>query len=149
MVMNTDQGDEKLLTNEEVKKILEASLDKPNVIYTGPEEEQSGVFDDSEEEFSETDEDQESEDKFGKLSFEKRATIDHVNMFKRIDEGKADSAIEELTKLERVTTVHAHKIMEIAPRDEVELRPIFAKDRFNLTPEELKKILEIVDKCRL
>lgn len=151
--MNTDQKEEKLLTNEEVKKILEASLDKPNVIYTGPEEEQTPIAEEEEEgeegEFSEGEDDREKADRFGKLSFEKRATIDHVNMFKRMDGEKADSAIKELTELERVTPVHAHKILEIAPRDEVELRPIFAKDRFNLTPEELKQIIEILDQYRI
>ena len=142
--MTPTEDEEKNLTHAEVKSILEASLDKPNVIYTGPEEDvaRSDVMAVEEGE-------EEEPDKFKELSFEKRATIDHVDNFKRLDEKKAGKMIKELVKLERVSEYHAYKISEIVPRDEMELRPIFAKDRFSLTPEELKSILDIVDKHRI
>jgi DNA-directed RNA polymerase subunit F len=144
MQMTQTEDEEKMLTHAEVKAILEASLDKPNVIYTGPEEDNVKPT-----EMTTEEEGEEEVDKFKELSFEKRATVDHVGNFKRIDEKHAKSMIKDLLKLERVTEYHAYKISEILPRDEMELRPVFAKDRFSLTPEELKSILEIVDKHRI
>lgn len=144
--MTPTEEEEKILTHAEVKAILEDSLDKPNVIYTGPEEDNVKPADMTTEEEKEEDEEV---DKFKELSFEKRATIDHVDNFKRLDEKKAGSMIKELVKLERVSEYHAYKISEIVPRDEMELRPVFAKDRFSLSPEELKSILDIVDKHRI
>ncbi|MGA1822268.1 MAG: hypothetical protein ACMUIG_07055 [Thermoplasmatota archaeon] len=139
--MTQIEDEEKLLTHAEVKAILESSLDKPNVIYTGPEVDEATTNEGSLEEGEE-----EEKDRFNELSFEKRATVDHVDNFKRIDVKKAEGMIKELMKIERVSEYHAYKISEIVPRDEMELRPIFAKDRFSLTPEELKNILDIVDK---
>lgn len=141
MQMTHEEDKEKMLTHAEVKAILEASLDKPNVIYTGPE-----VDEVSSTEIVPEEGEEEEVNRISELSFEKRATIDHVDNFKRIDAKKAASMIKELMKIERVSEYHAYKISEIVPRDEMELRPIFAKDRFSLTPEELKNILDIVDK---
>lgn len=145
--MTYDDENEKLLTHSEVKKIMEEALDKPSVIYTGPEDD--GLTPrhlrpaETEENIS-----VEDIDPLEVLSFEKRATLEHVKNFQRIEGKNAQKMIKELLKLERVTDVHAHKIAEIMPRDETELRVVFAKDRFTLTPEELKQILDIIDSNR-
>ena len=149
--MTQENKKKKLLTLPEVEDILEESLKKPSVIYTGPEEDNNTP--EQEEEESQSEESEEGEEKpkskFRNLSFEKRATIDHIRAFKRIDKDKSHDLVEELMKIDRVTPEHAYKILELAPRDEVELRPIFAKDRFDLSPEELKQIIESVDKYRI
>jgi DNA-directed RNA polymerase subunit F len=141
--MSAEEENERLLTHLEVKKVLEESMEKPSVIYTGPEEDSGRQQPEGESEFQEEIE----EDPLQTLSFEKRSTMDHVSNFIRIHE-KVDPLIKELTKIERVSDVHAYKIAELMPRDETELRPIFAKDRFTLTPEELKQILDIIDSHR-
>jgi DNA-directed RNA polymerase subunit F len=144
--MSTNEENERLLAHSEVKKVIEETLEKPSVIYTGPEDDgfspRSHQFDRSEEG------EEVEEDPLHSLSFEKRATIDHVDNFTRISHKKADKMVKELVKIERVSDVHAFKIAELMPRDETELRPVFAKDRFTLTPEELKQILDIIDSNR-
>ncbi|MBN1538922.1 MAG: hypothetical protein JW939_02170 [Candidatus Thermoplasmatota archaeon] len=144
--MTSDDEKERLLTHSEVKKIMEEALEKPSVIYTGPEDD--GLtprhLRPAETEENSTEE----RDPMEVLSFEKKATLEHVNNFQRIQEKNAKKMIKELLKLDRVTEVHAFKIAEIMPRDETELRVAFAKDRFTLTPEELKQILDIIDSNR-
>jgi len=144
--MSQDEENEKLLTHAEVKTILEKSLEKPDKIYHGPEK------DFGERRFMEERAEEEGEegeiDPLSKLSFEKRAAMEHVSTFMRISAKTAKKMIEELIKIERVTEVHAYKIAELMPRDETELRQVFAKDRFTLQPEELKAILEIIDAHR-
>lgn len=140
-----DEEKEEQLTHDEVRKILEDSINKPTVIYTGPEDDgfRSNVPDIEEIENPEVE-----PDPLAKLTFEKKSTLDHVTVFKRISVKKAQKMIKDLVKIERVSDSHAFKIAEIMPRDESELRPIFAKDRFTLSPEELKQILDIIDTNR-
>jgi DNA-directed RNA polymerase subunit F len=147
--MLSEDEKERLLTHSEVEKILQESMEKPDKIYHGPEEDVSDRRSFLIEELGEEEAEEEETDPLARLSFEKRATMDHVMGFQRVEEEKAKKMIEELHNIERVTDVHAYKIAELLPRDETELRPVFAKDRFTLEPEELKTIIEIVAKYRL
>ncbi len=148
MAGEEDSG--KLLTHDEVRKILEKSLKRPLSIYDGPEEAvpKTVVIDDGPApeggELSEPP----VQDPMDKVSFEKRATLDHVRNFTRIDSKKAQALIKELLKIERVTEPHALKIAELMPRDETELRIVFAKERYTIEPEELKKMLDVIDAHR-
>jgi DNA-directed RNA polymerase subunit F len=146
MKMAANEENEKLLAHSEVKKVLEESLEKPSVIYTGPEDDGLTPRQHLVERVEEGEEG--SEDALHNLSFEKRATFDHVDNFTRITEKGAGKMVKVLEKIERISEVHAFKIAELMPRDETELRPVFAKDRFTLTPEELKEILNIIDSHR-
>lgn len=143
--MESEEENEQLLTHDEVRKILEDSIEKPDVIYTGPEDD---GFRPNVPDIEEIDNPEEEPDPMRKLSFEKRSTLEHVTNFQRIKTKKSTKMIKELMKIERVSDIHAYKIAETMPRDENELRPIFAKDRFTLTPEELKQILDIIDDSR-
>ncbi|MFW3146349.1 MAG: RNA polymerase Rpb4 family protein [Thermoplasmatota archaeon] len=144
--MAAEEEQERMLTHEEVKKLLESAMDKPSVIYTGPEDDGFGPRKHQ----VEMEEGEETEEDIQEIqSFEKRSTMEHVSSFMRIDQKKAQKMIEELQKLERITETHSFKIAELMPRDEQELRPVFAKDRFTLTPEELKQILDIIDSHRI
>lgn len=51
--------------------------------------------------------------------------------------------VAELMKLEKMTRTIAVKIADIRPVTKDELRAIYAKERFNLSEEELSNILEI------
>ncbi|MBN1390875.1 MAG: hypothetical protein JXA22_09580 [Candidatus Thermoplasmatota archaeon] len=142
--MTSVDENEKLLTHSEVKIVMDEALEKPSVIYTGPEDDGLTPRYNRPAEVT-GDPTAEASDPLEELSFEKRATIEHVNNFQRIQKEKASLMIEELLKIDRLNEVHAYKIAEIMPRDETELRVVFAKDRFTLTPEELKQILDIID----
>ena len=52
--------------------------------------------------------------------------------------------VAELMKMEKMTKPLAVKIADIRPVSKDELRAIYAKERFNLSEEELSGILEIV-----
>ncbi|MGA1819837.1 MAG: hypothetical protein ACMUHU_02390 [Thermoplasmatota archaeon] len=147
--MSAEEENERLLTHSEVKKVMEDALSKPSVIYTGPEDDGLSPRKFSPEGSEVTGGEEEDMDPLEALSFEKRATVEHVSNFQRIDDKKASKMVTDLTKIERVTEVHAFKIAELMPRDETELRPVFAKDRFTLTPEELKQILDIIESYRI
>jgi DNA-directed RNA polymerase subunit F len=47
-------------------------------------------------------------------------------------------------KLEKMKEDIAYRIANLMPRTRDELRAIYAKERFNLTTEELDEILELV-----
>ena len=141
--MNRGDKKERVLTQAEVKKTLEEALARPDPVDFGPEEE-VGIIKPEGLEGSEEEEVEETPKK--EVSFEKRSTLEHVGNFSRIDVKPAEKMVKELMKIERVTEAHAYKITELMPRDETELRPVFAKDRFTLTPEELKEIMDIIVK---
>ncbi len=147
--MSSEEENERLLTHAEVEEILKDSMEKPDKIYHGPEEDSNDRRTFLVDESVDVAEDEGELDPLSKLSFEKRATMDHVSGTKHIDKEKANEMMKELTDIERVSDIHAFKIAEIMPRDETELRPVFAKDRFTLEPEELKKIIATVDKYRI
>lgn len=140
---------EKILTLSEVKGILDRCKDLPMEIYSGPEKDNPIEIEEEAPPVQDGVPSPPKKEKLTELSFEKRAAIDHVTTFSRIAQDKAVKMIKELTKIERVSEVHAFKIAEMMPRDESELRPVFAKDRFTLEPDELKSILEIINKYRL
>ncbi len=139
---------ERILTLGEVKDMLDRCKDLPMEIYSGPEKDNPVEIEEEAPPAEEGAPVPPVKARTTELSFEKRAAIDHVGTFSRIAQDKAVKMIKELTKIERVSEVHAFKIAEIMPRDESELRPVFAKDRFTLEPEELKGILEIINKYR-
>ncbi|HDD59338.1 MAG: hypothetical protein J7K08_07645 [Thermoplasmata archaeon] len=91
---------------------------------------------------------EESREKGEEETFEVRATLEHVEKIKRLGSEPAGKLISELLKFERINPIHAYKIAELMPRDEAELRPVFAKERFELSTEELKEILTVIDKYR-
>ncbi|HOD85457.1 MAG TPA: RNA polymerase Rpb4 family protein, partial [Methanoculleus sp.] len=56
----------------------------------------------------------------------------------------ARALVAELMKLEKMKEDIAYRIANLMPRTRDELRAIYAKERFNLTTEELDEILELV-----
>ncbi len=138
------EDEEKLLSPSEVKEIMERSFKEPTVIYSGPEADDTTVGS-----FQMVESPEENENEEVELSFEKRATLEQVTNLIRIKGSDLKKMVKELGVIERVTKVHSYKIAEIMPRDETELRPIFAKERFSLTPEDTSMIMGIIDKYRI
>jgi len=148
--MANEEDTGKLLTHDEVRKVLEKSLKRPLSIYDGPEEAVPTriIMEDTPAPDGTEAVEAPAQDPLSKVSFEKRATLEHVKNFTRIESKKAQSMIKELLKLDRVTEFHALKIAELMPRDETELRTVFAKERYTIEPEELKKMLDVIDAHR-
>lgn len=84
------------------------------------------------------------DEKDGELNYEKRLALEHAKQFAILNVTQTNKLITQLTKLERVSDSLAYKIAELLPQHPEEVRPIFAKERFTLEEDEIKKIIEIV-----
>jgi len=78
------------------------------------------------------------------MSYELRKRIEHANHLSKTSSGKARDLVDELMKLEKMKEDIAFRIANLMPRTRDELRAIYAKERFNLTTEELDEILDLV-----
>lgn len=87
-------------------------------------------------------EERESENK--ELGYELRKAISHAETFSRIDSNKSRELMNELLKLEKMKPEIAVRIADILPMSYDEIRSIYAKERYTLAENELKKILELV-----
>jgi DNA-directed RNA polymerase subunit F len=77
------------------------------------------------------------------LGYELRRAIRHAELFAKGTAEESRLMVEELSKLEKMSPDIAIKIADIRPKTRDELRAIYAKERFNLSEEELDAILEI------
>ncbi|MCX6685609.1 MAG: RNA polymerase Rpb4 family protein [Methanoregula sp.] len=78
------------------------------------------------------------------MAYEFRRSIEHANQLAKTPPEKSQALVVELQKLEKMKPEIAYRITNIMPRTRDELRAIYAKERFTLSPEELDSILEIV-----
>jgi len=78
------------------------------------------------------------------MSYEFRRSIEHANKLAKTSPEKSDALVAELLKMEKMKPEIAYRIANIMPKTRDEVRAIFAKERYNLTPEELDKIIEQV-----
>jgi DNA-directed RNA polymerase subunit F len=78
------------------------------------------------------------------MAYEFRRSIEHANQLAKTPPEKSQALVAELQKLEKMKPEIAYRITNIMPRTRDELRAIYAKERFTLSPEELDSILEIV-----
>lgn len=84
------------------------------------------------------------------LLFETRRALKHLRTFAKLPAEKAKELVEELMKLPQVPRKDiAVKLVDIMPRIPDEVRIIYAKERFTLTPEQIQEILEIIDRYRI
>ena len=88
---------------------------------------------------------EERENEEGKeLGYELRKAISHAEMFARLDPIKSRELVNDLIKLEKMKPEIAVRIADTLPLSNDEIRSIYAKERYTLTEQELKQILELV-----
>ena len=78
------------------------------------------------------------------MSYEFRRSLEHANTLSKTTPEKSKDLVQELLKLEKMKPEIAYRIANIMPKTRDELRAIYAKERFTLSPEELDSILQIV-----
>ncbi|HVP97248.1 RNA polymerase Rpb4 family protein [Methanoregula sp.] len=78
------------------------------------------------------------------LSYEFRRSMDHANQLARTSPEKSKELVEKLLKLEKMKPEIAYRIANIMPKSRDEVRAIFAKERFTLSPEEIDSIIDLV-----
>ena len=75
-----------------------------------------------------------------------RSALDHSQALTSLSAGDVRALTEEVRALNFMTEYAAYKIGDILPRYPEDVRAIFAKERVNLSPDDIKRILEIVGK---
>ncbi len=78
------------------------------------------------------------------MSYEFRRSIEHANQLAKTTPEKSRELVAELVKMEKMKPEIAYRIANIMPKSRDEVRAIFAKERYTLTPEELDSIIELV-----
>jgi len=78
------------------------------------------------------------------LSYEFRRSMDHANQLAKTSPEKSQELVEKLLKLEKMKPEIAYRIANIMPKSRDEVRAIFAKERFTLSPEEIDSIIDLV-----
>jgi len=80
------------------------------------------------------------------MLYEQKNALEHANKFAKLTLKKTEDMIKELQAIEVVQETHAIKIADILPKNEDDLKTIFAKERITVGADEIKKILDIVAK---
>ena len=78
------------------------------------------------------------------MSYEFRRSMEHANQLAKTTPEKSQDLVSQLLKLEKMKPEIAYRIANIMPKSRDELRAIFAKERYTLSPEELDAIIELV-----
>lgn len=80
------------------------------------------------------------------MGYEQKLALEHLVKFTKLEEKDAKKLIEELNSVIRMSPETLVQIVNILPKNADEVRMIFAREKFSLKEEEVKKILEIVKK---
>lgn len=85
------------------------------------------------------------------ILYETRKTLKYLRTFSKLPADKAKELVEELLKLPQLYGKKelAVKIADLMPRIPDEVRIIYAKERYTLSEEQIKEILEVVNKYRI
>jgi len=78
------------------------------------------------------------------LSYEQNLTLSHVTSLSKLSLEDSEKLIKELEEI--VNEKQAVRIVDIFPKDMDDLRLIFNKEAFKPSNDEMKDILEILDK---
>lgn len=81
----------------------------------------------------------------GELTYEQKLSLDHATILDRIGGvTKARKLFKDLQELDRVTPLHAAKIVDTCPQTPDEVEVVFAKDRQPLSKEDVEAIIKLV-----
>lgn len=90
----------------------------------------------------------EKQKKMGELEYGQRLTYDYAQKFAKLDAKKARELMDELLKLGSIREHQAVALVDLMPETEEDVQLIFAKERTRLGEEDIKKLLEIINKYR-
>lgn len=79
------------------------------------------------------------------LTYEQKLSLDHASAFARLSLEQARELAHKLRGVSpKVAEVHVVKVVDLAPMHADDVRAVFAKDRIQLEPGEIDKIIELV-----
>jgi DNA-directed RNA polymerase subunit F len=85
-------------------------------------------------------------EKEGELNYEQKNALDYLSKFKKLPEKNVQELLEGLGKVEKLKENHVAAIVETMPKDEDDLRLLFANERIVLEDNEKQAILSTVKK---
>ena len=80
------------------------------------------------------------------LNYEQKIALEHALKFAKLSVKQSEELRKELSKLDFIKENHVYKIADILPKTADDIKTIFAKERINLSDNDIKKILDIVKK---
>jgi DNA phosphorothioation-dependent restriction protein DptG len=83
-------------------------------------------------------------EKVSELNYEQKNALDYLNRFCSLPEAKIKALFEKLAKIEKLQDRHVVAIAEMLPKDDEDLRLLFANERTVLEDSEKKQVLEAV-----
>ena len=83
------------------------------------------------------------------MIYEQKVALEHATKFGKLPIKKIADMIKELIKIKDINEIHAIKIADILPKNEDDIKTIFAKERITISAEDIKKILDIVIKYNI
>ena len=83
------------------------------------------------------------------LLYEQKIALEHAQKFAKLPVKKTEDMIKELKQIDFLREVHVYKIADLLPSTEEDLKTILAKERISAGDNEIKKILEIVNKYNI
>ncbi len=84
--------------------------------------------------------------KDGELSYEQNLVLEACNKFSKLSKKEAEGFIKDIIDIEKLNKEHAVMLSYILPKTEDEIKILFSKEHFILSDEEIKKVLEILNK---
>jgi len=80
------------------------------------------------------------------LGAAQRSALEHSQSLTSLSAGDVNALVGEMRALKFMTDYAAYKIGDILPKYPEDVRAIFAKERVNLSADDIKQIIEIVGK---
>ena len=90
----------------------------------------------------------EREEKKREFTYEQKLALQHAKTFAVLTVKKSRELVNRLMKMEKMNELLAYKIADLLPETPDEVRTIFAKERYTLTPEEIEELLAVVKEFR-
>ncbi len=80
------------------------------------------------------------------LNYEQKVALEHLKKFTKLKAPESKKMLDELSNTLRMSPETAVQIINILPKTPDEVRLVFAREKFSLKEDEIKKILGIVKK---
>jgi DNA-directed RNA polymerase subunit F len=80
------------------------------------------------------------------LGYEQKNALEHLRKFSRLSQKAAEGLMAELGKIERLKERHKAAIVDMLPRDDDELRMLFANEIVTISDDDKKRIISLVKK---
>ncbi len=83
-------------------------------------------------------------EKEGELNYEQKNALDYLSKFRRLPDKNIQELLVDLRKIEKLKETHIASIVENTPKDEDDLRLLFANERIVLEDNEKQQIISAV-----